>query len=627
MCGIAGFFHLDRQRPVDRATLRRMNRAILHRGPDSDGYFSADGMALGMRRLRIVDLEGGEQPISNADGSTVVTFNGEIYNHVALRRDLEARGHVFRTRCDTEVLVHLYDEYGEAMLERLNGMFAFAIADRRRRRVLLARDRLGIKPLFLAHRDGSWLWGSEVKALLAHPAVEARVDHAGLPDYLFLNYMPPDQTLFEGIEGLAPGELAILDDEGCHRKVWWRLSMEADLTMNEARAVEKSMALLEDAVRLRLMADVPFGAFLSGGIDSSAIVAFMAQNHERPVKTFSIGFEESSYDERRWAREVADRYGTEHHELVVRPEDEVAELLPTLVEHSEEPTADSSALPVYLVSRLAREHVTMVLSGDGGDEVFAGYDTYNAWGVGERWRRLPKWLRQGVVRPLVDALPVRDEKIGLEFKAKRFVRIAELGAEHAHFSWRRIVDEELQRELLAVADTGPTPFERHRHHFAAANSEDPLARMLYFDTRFYLPSDMLVKVDRMSMANSLEARVPFLDHRLVEFVASVPSNLKFAGGVRKHLLKRGLEEHLSPQLLHRRKAGFNVPVSVWLRGPLREMVGDVLAPERLARHGLLAGDVVRRLVDEHQRRVADHSYAIWSVLVFQLWYDRFVAQN
>lgn len=625
MCGIAGFFHTDRGRSADRSGLDPMVEAIVHRGPDSAGHFCEANYALGMRRLRIIDLEGGEQPMFDAGRTVALTFNGEIYNHNELRAQLQARGHVFRTRSDTEVLVYLYKEYGEEMFGHLNGMFAIALADLEQNKVLLGRDRIGIKPFFVAERDGTVFWGSEVKCLLAHPAIDAQVEVAHLPDYLFLNYMPPDRTLFAGITQLEPGELAVLDASGMRRRRYWNLSFDPDESIGEARAIEESMALLDDAVRLRLMSDVPFGAFLSGGIDSSAIVAMMARHMDQPVKTFSIGFAEESFDERPWARRVAERYGTDHHELVVEPEKEILDLLPLLVEHTEEPTADSSALPVFLVSRMAREHVTMVLSGDGGDEVFAGYETYNAWKIAERWRRVPRFLRDSLVRPLVEALPVSDAKISFEFKAKRFVSIAGLGAERAHFSWRRIVDEELQTELLGPHLVGPTPFERHRHHFREAGTEDPLGRMLYFDTRFYLPADMLVKVDRMSMATSLEARVPFLDHRLVEYAAKIPSAIKFPGGRRKHLLKKGLEPLLDHDLLYRKKAGFNVPKNVWLRGPLRELVGDVLAAPRLARHGLLDAAVVARLIDEHQNRRADHSFAIWSVLIFQLWYDRFVA--
>lgn len=625
MCGIAGFFHREPGRQAEQANLDAMIAAIFHRGPDSAGTLCQDGMALGMRRLRIIDLEGGEQPQYDAERNIAVTFNGEIYNHDELRRDLISRGHQLKTRSDTEVLVYLYKEYGEDMLEHLNGMFAFALADIRRRKVLLARDRIGIKPFFFGERQGTWFWGSEIKAILAHPSISPEVDLDHLPDYLFLNYMPPDRTLFKGIEQLKPGEMAVLDADGCRRRQWWDLSFESDPTIGEEEAIEGALGLLEDSVRLRLMSDVPFGAFLSGGIDSSAIVAYMARNMDRPVKTFSIGFAEKSFDERPYASRVAERYGTEHHELVVDPEKEVADLLPTLVEHSEEPTADSSALPVYMVSRLAREHVTMVLSGDGGDEVFAGYETYNAWKVAERWRKVPGFIRNGIVRPLVEALPVSDGKVSFEFKAKRFVRCAGHSPERAHFSWRHIVDEATQRELLGSRLRGPEPFDRHGGLFDAAGTNDPLGKMLYMDTRFYLPGDMLVKVDRMSMAHSLEARVPFLDHRLVEYMAKVPSSVKFPGGLKKALLKKGLEPLLDHDLLYRKKAGFNVPKNVWLRGPLREMVGDLLSPSSLAKHGFFEASVVQRLIDEHQQRRADHSFAIWSILVFQLWYDRFVA--
>ncbi|RKZ14700.1 asparagine synthase (glutamine-hydrolyzing), partial [bacterium] len=549
MCGIAGFFHTAPGRAASRHELEPMVESIIHRGPDSAGYFCKDSYALGMRRLRIIDLEGGEQPIFDSDRTIALTFNGEIYNHDELRAQLQQRGHVFRTRSDTEVLVYLYKEYGESMFEHLNGMFAIALADLKRRKVVLGRDRIGIKPFFLAERDGTVFWGSEVKALLAHPAITPEVNVAHLPDYLFLNYMPPDRTLFAGIEQLEPGEMAVIDESGMRRQRWWNLSFAPDESIDEKTAIEESMALLDDAVRLRLMSDVPFGAFLSGGIDSSAIVAMMSRHMDRPVKTFTIGFSEQSFDERPWARKVAERYGTDHHELVVDPEKEILDLLPKLVEHTEEPTADSSALPVFMVSRLAREHVTMVLSGDGGDEVFAGYETYNAWKIAEQWRRVPSFIRNALVRPVVEALPVSDAKISFEFKAKRFVSIAGLGAERAHFSWRRIVDEQTQSELLGDHLVGPEPFDRHRHHFADAGTDDPLGRMLYFDTRFYLPADMLVKVDRMSMTTSLEARVPFLDHRLVEYAAKIPSRVKFPGGKKKYLLKKGLEPLLDHDLL------------------------------------------------------------------------------
>jgi len=596
--------------------------AILHRGPDSDGIFTRDGIALGMRRLKIIDLAKSDQPIFNEDETVAVTFNGEIYNYKPLRAEMEARGHRFRTDGDTEVLVHLYEEYGPELLGKLNGMFGFAIADFKRRGVLLARDRLGIKPMFLAEADGSWWWGSEIKALLANPEIPRQVDPTNLADYLNLNYLPPGQTLFKGIHQLLPGEYAWIDEGGCHRESWWDLDFTPDPSLNEERAIEGAMELLEDSVRSRLMSDVPFGAFLSGGIDSSAVVAFMAKHMDVPVKTFSIGFAEESFNELPYARQVAERYGTEHHELVVEPK--VEELLPKLVWHSEEPTADSSAIPVYYVSKLAREHVTMALSGDGGDELFAGYETYNAHWVRERYRRIPGFLRRNVIRPLVDALPVSSSKVSFDFKARRFVRGAEAGADEAHFFWRHIFSEEAKRELLNAELPALSTFERHRHYFDEAGSDDPLTRMLYVDTRFYLPSDMLIKVDRMSMANSLEARVPFLDHRLVEFAAKIPSEVKFRGRVRKYLLKKGLEPLLGREILYRKKAGFNVPKNVWIRRELRPMVEDVLSPSRLATHGLFRPETVARLLREHMEQRADHSFQIWSLLIFQLWYDQFI---
>ena len=622
MCGIAGFYHAERGREASAELLRSMCDAIVHRGPDSDGVFCQDGIALGMRRLKIIDLVSGDQPIFNADRTVVVTFNGEIYNHRELRAELEGKGYTFRTNSDTEVLVHLYEEMGEELVHRLNGMYAFAIGDLRRRRVLLVRDRIGIKPLFLAQSQGTVSWASEIKALLQNRALERAVDDSTLGDYLNLNYLPPGKTLFRGIEQLLPGEMAVLDDDGIERRTYWRLSFEPDRTLTEAAAIERSMELLEDSVRLRLMSDVPFGAFLSGGIDSSAVVAFMSRHMSEPVKTFSIGFGERSFNELPYAQQVAQRYGTDHHELVVEPK--VEDVLPLLVWHSEEPTADSSAIPVFYVSQLARQHVTMVLSGDGGDELFAGYETYNAYYVRQMYRRLPGFVRRGLVTPLVRALPVSSKKISFDFKAKRFVKGAELGADESHFFWRSIFTEEAKREVLAQNGDHDTTFDRYRHYFDESGTDDPLSRMLYVDTRFYLPSDMLIKVDRMSMAHSLEARVPFLDHRLVEFAASIPSEIKFKGKVRKYLLKKGLEPYLGRDILYRKKAGFNVPKNVWLRGPLRPLVEDVLAEDRLRRHGLLRPDVVQRLIREHVAKKADHSFQIWSLLIFQLWYDRFI---
>jgi asparagine synthase (glutamine-hydrolysing) len=664
MCGIAGFFHQQRGPQPNAAVLRAMCDAIVHRGPDSDGMLCRDGIALGMRRLKIIDLAGGDQPIFNEDRTVAIVFNGEIYNYRELRAELERKGHRFATQSDTEVLVHLYEDVGEEMLHRLNGMFAFAIADFRARTVLLARDRLGIKPLFftrLPQDGGTWLWGSEIKAILQYPGVPRAIDRESLGDYLGLNYLPPGRTLFAGIEQLLPGELAVLTTAGLRRKIWWDLRFTADPQWTQERAVERAIELLEDSVRMRLVSDVPFGAFLSGGIDSSAVVAMMARHMNEPVKTFSIGFGEASFDELPYARRIAQRYHTDHHELTVKPN--VEELLPWLVYHSEEPTADSSAIPVLLVSKLAREHVTMVLSGDGGDELFAGYETYNAYWARKAYRLLPRMLRRGVIAPLVHALPMSSKKISFEFKARRFVEGAELPADEAHFFWRTIFTEEAKRELLADgavaggvgradvaageatgvsggsvggnggaagrsrSGAGTTTFERWRHYFDASGSDDPLARMLYVDTRFYLPSDMLVKVDRMSMAVSLEARVPFLDYRLVEFAASVPSHVKFKGRVRKYLLKKALLPYVDRELLYRKKAGFNVPKNVWLRGALRPMALDLLAESRLRRHGLLRLPVVQRLLRDHMEMRADNSFQIWSLLIFQLWHERFIESS
>jgi asparagine synthase (glutamine-hydrolysing) len=633
MCGITGVFRYDPEsrrgaRPLEPDRLARMCRTLTHRGPDDEGTHLEKHLGLAMRRLAIIDPEGGKQPLYSESHDTVVVCNGEIYNYRQLREQLRSAGHRFSTNSDCEVLVHLYEAYGLGMLGRLRGMYAFALWDARRERLLIARDRIGIKPLYVADHDGVLVFGSELKAVATSGLVPRRVDPAGLHHYLSLNYVPAPFSMMQGVTQLKPGEYLLCDEQGPQRRTYWDLSFGVRAG-SEGEWTRRIRDKLAECVSGHLVSDVPFGAFLSGGIDSSAIVALMAGLCDDPVQTFSIDFNERSYSEAVFARQIAALYGCKHHEVVA--EAQAAQLLEELIWYADDPLADSSALPVYLIAEQAKKHVSMVLTGDGGDEVFAGYETYNAHFVRELYRRVPRIVRQQVVRRLVERLPVSLTKVSFDYKAKRFVSGAELDAEEAHFWWRAIFSEQDKtalysdafREQLELDPPGATA-DLYRRCFADSRSDDPLARMLYVDTRLYLPADMLVKVDRMTMANGLEARVPFLDHELVELAAQAPSALKLRRQRKKHLLKEAVADLLPREIIDRKKAGFNVPVNAWLAGELAETMTEILDPEVVEASGFFRGEEVARLQRAHAEREADHSYRLWGLLCFQLWYERFI---
>lgn len=637
MCGIAGVFRYDPARrremaPLAGETLGRMSRSLTHRGPDDVGTHLAPQLGLTMRRLAIIDPASGQQPLYSEDGKLVLVCNGEIYNYRQLRERLIARGHRFRSKSDCEVLLYAYREYGLSMLAQLRGMFAFALWDDDRQRLLLARDRVGIKPLYVADYEGTLVFGSELKALLASELLPRRVDPTALHHYLSLNYVPAPFSLLAGVEQLRPGELLLCDAGGVRKETYWDLRFQQEVH-DEAEWTRQIRDKLAESVSSHLVSDVPFGAFLSGGIDSSAVVALMAQLLDEPVSTFTIDFSEKSYSEAAYARQIAELYGCNHHELTASSQ--IVDLLDELVWYADDPLADSSMLPVYRVAELAQKHVSMVLTGDGGDEVFAGYETYQAYFVRELYRRVPAILRQQLVRRIVERLPVSLTKVSFDYKAKRFISGAELDAEESHFWWRAIFSEPEKsalysrsfREALHLESSVEPTANLYRSLFAQSGSDDPLARMLYVDTRFYLPADMLVKVDRMTMAHGLEARVPFLDHELVELAARAPSKLKLRGRRKKHLLKEAVADLLPREIIDRKKAGFNVPVNAWLAGELRETVARHLSPEAIAAAGFFEPSQVTRLVTEHAERRADHSYRIWGLLCFQLWYERFIAAD
>jgi asparagine synthase (glutamine-hydrolysing) len=600
---------------------------LRHRGPDDYGVFAAGPAAIGMTRLSIIDLAGGHQPIHNEDRSAWIVYNGETYNSPELRELLEHR-HQFYTRSDTEVLLHAYEEWGQAMLDRLRGMFAFAIWDARRGSLLLARDRLGIKPLYYA-LAGDWLvFGSEIKAILRAPCVARELDSEALDAYLSFNYIPAPMSIFKGVRKLPAGHLLRCGRGEVRVAKYWDLDCTPQQSADEEACAQQLRAILDDSVRAHLLSDVPIGVLLSGGVDSSAVTALAARNYRGRVKTFSVGFEEKSFNELQAARLVARTYGTDHHEDLVTPD--AAALVERIVDHFDEPFADSSALPTFLVSQMAAREVKVVLSGDGGDETFAGYLTYTADALAETYQRLPALLRRCVIEPLVAHLPVSDEKVSLDYMAKRFVAGAHLPPLQRHHSWKVIFAEQDKRRLYA------------RDWAAALRLEDPISilagfydsldganfitKLQYVDTKTYLPDDILTKVDRMSMAHSLETRPPLLDHHVVEYAASLPAHTKLRGMQRKVVLRRAVSDLLPAPLLRRRKHGFSIPLAAWLRRDLRSLVADALAPAALRRVGIFDDREVGRLVDDHWCGRRDLSRNIWGLLMFMIWHDRYMAR-
>ena len=598
-----------------------MNDTLRHRGPDSAGMVVSGPVGLAARRLSIIDLATGDQPIANEDRSVHVVQNGEIYNHVQLRRELEAQGHRMRTdHSDTEVLVHLYEQHGPAFAERLRGMFAVAIWDGRRRRLVLARDRFGIKPLHWARLPDGLAFGSELKAILPAPGFSREIDPEAVDAFLAFNSIPAPLTIYKAARKLPPG----------HYLVWQEGS--EDVTIERyARAVPAStpraaepgdvLEALRDSVRAHLVSDVPVGVLLSGGVDSSALAALAATESRDRISTFSIGFEEQGFDETGRARLIAERYGTEHHELVVRPN--AVELLPKLAETFDEPFADSSALPTWLVSELAASHVKVALSGEGGDELFGGYYTYVADRLAPRVGRLA-----ALARPLIERLPSSSRRAAsFDYKAKRFARAATLPPLERHHGWKEIFDAETRRALLTQmqqrGQTPPDPLAVYRAHYAETAGAPELARLQEVDLNVYLPSDLLVKTDRASMAHSLETRVPFLDTAVSDLALALPTRQKVRGFEKKRLLRQAIEPLVPKEITQGRKQGFSIPASAWLRGELEPFAREVLAPARIREQGWFDPAVVTGVVDRHTSGREDLSRQIWGLMAFSLWYERY----
>jgi asparagine synthase (glutamine-hydrolysing) len=626
MCGICGIYHFSREAEVDGSEVRRMNEQIIHRGPDEDGFYLNGRIGLAMRRLSIVDLAGGQQPISNEDGTIWIVFNGEIYNFPDLKQDLERRGHHFKTRSDTEAIVHAYEEFGVDCPTKLNGMFAFAIWDTRQQRLFISRDRIGKKPLYYYKDRERLVFGSELKSLLQAKNIPRMVSPTALDLYLTFEYIPAPHTIFQDIYKLPAGHSLVINDKGrTEIRQYWDLHFREN--GYHKRDLEKGLLeLLQDAVKIRLMSDVPLGAFLSGGIDSSCVVALMAQVMKEPVKTFSIGFEEGSYNELNYARQMARHFKTDHKEFIIRPN--ALELTEKLVKHLDEPLGDFSIFPTYLVSKMARDYVTVVLSGDGGDELFAGYETYIADLTYRQYRKIPAVVRNHVLLPVTMKLPPTEKKKGVINRVKRFVEGTRYPEDLQHVRWMMFLADEEKNRLYgnAMIDLRSQhhAYEFIRQHFAKADSQDDVNRQLYVDIKTYLCDDIMVKVDRMSMATSLEARAPFLDYRVVEYAATIPSSLKIRGTKTKYILKKAMANLLPPEIVNRGKEGFSIPIKNWLRQELRSMMLEILSPSRIRRDGFFNADYVQKLVNEHLQGVENHSHRLWALMVFGIWRDQYL---
>jgi len=621
MCGIHGLIHLD-GKPVEPRWLTAMGDVTAHRGPDDEGQHIDGACGIAMRRLSIIDLAGGHQPISNADGTLTIVCNGEIYNYRELRAELQALGHHFKTGSDSETLLHGYAAWGDEVVQRLNGMFDFALWDARRRRLLIGRDRLGVKPLYVLQDGQRLAFATEAKALLKLPGVRTELNRDALADYLHLGYVPAPLSIFRGIRKLPPATLLAVENGQVREWRWWRMPAAVDRGASEADWVQRIRDGIDRSVHMQMVSDVPIGAFLSGGVDSSAVVAAMARHGDgQPIRTYAIGFEggaaEQLYNELPYARRVAELFGTEHHEIVVKPD--VVGLLPKLVWHMDEPIADSAFITTYLVSEFARHDVKVILSGVGGDELFGGYRRYLGAHYAQRYNALPGWARR-VASATAARLPAdrHNKWLNVARLAKGFIASAEMGADDRYRSYLQVVSKESVASLMLAAPPAGTE-DRLAAAFAAAGRDDELNRMFAVDAETQLPDDLLLLTDKMSMAVSLECRVPLLDHELVAMAAAIPGELKVKGGTLKHLMKKALSPQLPDDILHRAKRGFGTPMGAWLKKELLAVVRELLSPTVVRRRGLFRPEAVSALLADHEANRSDGTDALLSLLNLEVW--------
>jgi len=614
LCGIAGYTHT--LRAPKRERIECVTRALTHRGPDQQDVWESPQVSLGAVRLKIIDLEQGAQPMFSDDGDTVLVFNGEIYNHEELRSELQARGHRFESRCDTETMLRAFLEWDVKAFERMRGMFAAALWSQSRRRLILVRDRMGIKPLYYSRHRGEIYFGSELKAILLHPEIERRMDSAGLDHYLSLNYVPGPHTLIEGIQKLPPGHWLEWRGGRVAIEPWWRVNFRPDARMDLESAKAELDGLLRSSVREHLISDVPLGVWTSGGLDSTTILHYAAQER-RSLKTFSISFTGRSFDESQYFRAVANRYQTEHHEFDLSPGVDIRDAVEQFAEYSDEPSADAGAVPVWFLSKMCRESVTVALSGDGADELFGGYKTYLADRYARALRVLPYPVRS-VAAQMARLLPVSDEKIGLDYKITRLLKGSLLDPLDAHFFWNGTFANGDKRALRCDLDDADR-FEPLALPGSARHSGGYLNRFIWLDQLYYLPDDILYKCDRMSMAHSLEVRPPFLDHRLVEFAARLPENLKIRGGKLKFVLRELMKDRLPRAIVRRPKEGFDIPAHHWLRTVLKPLLLDTLTERAVRESGIFSWPAIERAMRAHLERRANLGYHLWGLLVLFLW--------
>jgi len=625
MCGICGTYGL-----IDRDLLARMCGAISHRGPDDEGHYYSSDVMLGMRRLKVIDLNTGNQPIFNENRDIVVVYNGEIYNYKENRGYLENKGHKFYTNSDTETIVHLYEELGDKCVERLRGMFAFALWDSVRERLLLARDRIGIKPLYYYFKDGVLLFASELKALLQCPSINKEINFHALHDYLtYLCVSAPD-TIFKNIFKLEPGHMIICEYGNIEIKRYWDVCPQYDiyggLFKNEATITERMYELILESIKSHLISDVPLGVFLSGGLDSSSIVAITSEILNKPLKTFSIGFEDDYYNELDNARLVAKRFGTDHHEYIVSPASikDIQEILYFF----DEPFADSSAIPTYYVSKYARQNVTVALSGDGGDELFGGYGNYKADKIGLLYKKIPSFIRNSLIPAIADCIPDAAEYLSGKARIKKILSMSRMSSEEGHVFWLSCFSEEAKRELYSDSSlTGllcNNSLDRYIRYFNGYDMTDFINSCIYVDVKTVLPNDYLTKVDRMSMANSLEVRVPFLDHKLLEFAMSISSKYKIRGLTTKYLLKKIMKDKLPEAIIKGRKKGFSMPLSRWFREDFSVLLDEFLSENIVKKRGYFNYEFVERLSKDHLAGRKDNSKLLWTLVCFEIWHRRFI---
>ncbi len=618
MCGIAGFTHRGgAPRP---AGILASTLSLKHRGPDQHGAWESDDVSLGAVRLKILDLDGGDQPIVSPDGETVIVYNGEVYNHLEIRAELENRGHRFTSHCDTETILHAFLEWDTACFSKLRGMFAVALWNQRQRRLVLARDRVGIKPLYVFQRESDLYFGSELKALFALPEIPRKLDHTALSYYLSLNYVPGQYTLVEGVSKLSPGHFLEWRDGEIAIQPFWtsRPWVSGARTLESAR--EELDWLLTESVREHLLSDVPLGVWASGGLDSSTMVHYARKAFPGRLKTFSVGFSGKQFDESAYFREVAKHYDTDHHEFDLTENENIPAIIERIPEFSDEPSADAGTVPVWFLSAMSRREVTVVLSGDGADELFGGYNTYLANGYAGTARRWPKWLRQAGLGA-ASLWPASNTKIGLDYKIRRFLSGSMLDEQSAHFFWNGTFSDAARKRVYRH-DEGRSVADLTRWMPAEFSAASPVNRWLWLDQTYYLPDDILNKCDRMSMAHSLEVRPPFLDHRLVEFANSLPVDFKIRNGVLKFLLRDLMRKNLPTSVISRRKEGFDIPAHYWFRTILKPLLMDTVNERTVSATGLFNWPEISRVIDDHMRRRANNGYHLWGLLMLFLWMKR-----